>query len=225
VVAVLALGGGLTACSSSSSSTTTTNASTGTPADAAALSASSYTAMKALASFRVSGSIVTSGQNMTVDMVLTHDGFQGTFTTSKGTFQIVTLGNTVYMEADHAFWTTEGMPDATAQLVAGKWLTGLPQSATKGLVNAFTINQLFGSLKSTGKVTEMGTSTIGGQSVVALKGSDGSIGYIAATGTPYLVKVVSPDKGAQGTVTFSELGTAPVPTAPAGAVDFSSLAG
>jgi len=229
VAGVLVLGCGLAACSSTSSSgTTTTGASTvttGSSPDAAALAASSYKAMRALDTLRVSGSVVTSGQNLTVDMVLSQNGLQGSFTTSKGTFQLITIDNTVYMQADQAFWAGQGLPDATAQLLAGKWLSGLPASATKGLASSFTIDKVIGSLSSTGSVTEVGTSTVAGQSAVGLKGSDGSIGYVAATGTPYLLKVVSPDNGAQGSLTFSEFGTAPTPTAPAGAIDFSTLAG
>jgi hypothetical protein len=229
LAAVLALGGGLAACSSSSSTGTTTTgastATTGTTADATALAARCTEAMKALSTFRVTGSVVTSGQDLTVDMVLSQHGMQGTFTTSKGTFQIITITGTVYMEADHSFWASQGLPDASAQLLAGKWLSGLPASATQGLANSFTINQILGSLDSTGAVTDVGTSTIAGQSAIGLKGSDGSVGYVAATGTPYLLKVVSPHDGAQGALTFSEFGTATAPTAPTGAIDFSSLAG
>jgi len=229
VAGVLALGGGLAACGSSSSSgTTTTGASTPTTrtsADANALADSSYQAMKALGTFRVSGSLVTSGQNLTLDMVLNQNGLKGTFTTSKGTFHLITLASTVYMEADHGFWAAQGLPDTTAQLLAGKWLTGLPASATKDLANSFTISKVLGSLDASGAVTDVGTTTVAGQSAVALKGSDGSIGYVAATGTPYLLKVESPDNGAQGTLMFSEFGTAQAPTAPAGAVDFTSLVG
>lgn len=235
VAAALALGGALAGCSSSSSSATTTTsgssgstASTGsstTGVDATALAASTVKAMEGLTSFRAAGTVLSSGERLTVDLIVTPNSFKGTFTTSKGSFQIITIGSTVYMEGDQAGWAGMGMPASMAPLLAGKWITGLPASTTSGLTGAFSTKQIFGSLGTSGAMTNVGTITVNGQQAVGLKGSDGSIGYVAATGTPYLLKAVSPNNGAQGSLTFSEFGTAPAPTAPANPVDLNSLAG
>jgi hypothetical protein len=229
-VAVLAFGGSLAACGSSSSSgTTTTTGSTGSSTssvDVNALVTSSVKAMKGLSSLRAVGSIVSSGTNMTIDWTLTRTVSSGTFATSKGSFQIVTSGSTVYMQADQPFWQSQGVPAATAQLMGGKWITGLPASDTSSITGSFSLSQLLGSLDQAGSVTSAGTSTVGGQQAIGVKSSsDGSVAYIAATGTPYLLQIVSPNNGAQGRITFSEFGTAPTPTIPANPVDFSTLGG
>ena len=235
VAAVLAFGGALTGCSSSSSSaTTTTTGSSGTTSstgssttavDATALATSTVKAMQGLASFRAAGTVISSGERMIVNLVVTPNSFKGTFTTSKGSFQIISIGTTVYMEGDQAGWASMGMPASMAPLLSGKWITGLPASATNGLTGEFSTKQIFGSISSPGAVTDVGTYTVNGHQVVGLKGTDGSIGYVAASGTPYLLKVTSPHNGAQGFLKFSEFGTAPVPTAPANPVDLNSLAG
>jgi len=228
VAAVAALGGGLAACGSTgstgSSGSTSSTSSTGSSPSADALVASSVKAMQGLSSVRATGRIRSSGQDITIDWVLTPSISQGSFTTTKGSFQIVTSGSTVYMQADSAFWQSQGS-GAAAALLAGKWVTGIPAADSKDLVSSFNLKQLMGSLGSSGTFTNVGTSSVNGQQAVAIRSSDGSTGYVAATGTPYLLKVVSPNNGAEGSVTLSEFGTAPVPTVPTGAVDLNTLAG
>lgn len=217
----LAFGGGLAACGSSSSSSTTTSAST---AAAKALGSRSRTAMAGLTSFRVSGNIISSGQNTTLDLVLAHTTSGGTFTTSKGSFQLVSDGNQAYLTATQAFWVAQGVPSASAQTLAGKWVTGFPAAQTATLTKSLDVTQLLAPLYK-GTVTSLGTSTVDGQKVVGLKASDGSTAYVAATGPPYLLEVASPDNGAQGKVTFSEFGTATPPAVPTGAIDISTISG
>lgn len=74
-------------------------------------------------------------------------------------------------------------------------------------------------------MTPQGTTTVGGHQAQALRASDGSTAYIAATGPPYLLQVSSPIHGAQGKVMFSEFGTATPPTAPTGAIDIRTATG
>jgi len=222
LAAGLLLGGGLAACGSSGSSTTTTGS--GSSGSGAALATSSRATMTGLTSFRVTGTITSSSQHTTLDLVLTPTTSGGTITTSQGPFQLISDGTHAYLSATSAFWTNQGVPAAAAATLAGRWVTGFPAAETKTLTKSLDVKQLLGPLY-TGPVTAQGTTTVAGQQAHALRATDGSTAYIAATGPPYLLQVSSPDNGAQGKVTFSEFGSATPPAVPTGAIDISTVKG
>jgi len=217
LVTGLLLGTGLAACSSSSSSS-------GSSSDATAIAARSKQTMSGLTSFRVTGNITSSNQTTTVNLVLATTVSGGTISTGQGSFQVISDGTHVYLSATEPFWTSQGVPAATAQTLADKWVTGFPAAESKSLTKSLDAKQLLGPLY-TGGVTSSGTTTVAGQKAYTLKASDGSTAYIAATGPPYLLEVQSPNNGAQGKVVFSEFGTAATPTLPTGAIDLSTVAG
>ena len=65
-----------------------------------------------------------------------------------------------------------------------------------------------------------------GQKVIALKdGANGGTLYVATTGTPYPVELVSPGNGKEGKVAFDQWNTTVTITSPKGAVDISKLKG
>jgi hypothetical protein len=226
LLAGLALACGLAACSSGGGDAATNgNPSAGGTASASQLAAASQRAMAGLSGFRVSGNMVVSGQRTGIDLVVTPGTSGGSFTTPKGSFQLISDGTNAYLSATQAFWESQGVPTASAQLLAGKWVTGFPSSQSKDLVKTLNLKQLLGAVYSGGTLTEKGTSTLDGHQVVALTSSDGSVGYIASTGPPYLLEIRSPNGGAQGTVTFSGFGTAAPPTVPTDAVNLSTVGG
>ncbi len=65
-----------------------------------------------------------------------------------------------------------------------------------------------------------------GQKVIGLTdGRGGGTLYVATTGQPYPIQLVSPGNGAEGKITFDQWGTTVTIAAPKSAIDISKLTG
>jgi hypothetical protein len=187
-------------------------------ADAAARSASSV---------HVSGTISSNGTPIVLDLSLTHSqGAKGSMSTNGLKFDLVRVGDTLYIKGSDAFYKQFAGP--AAQLLHGKWLKG---SATKSrlssLVPLTNIDTLFAKIATGhGKLANDGKKNYKGQQVVELRDtSDGSKLLVAATGKPYPVAITGGNKGQTGTITFDDW-NADVPlSAPSNAIDISKLGG
>jgi hypothetical protein len=86
---------------------------------------------------------------------------------------------------------------------------------------------LFKSLTTShGKLENQGETTYNGQSVVAIHDvTRNATLYVAATGTPYPVRLVKTAGSDRGTVAFDHWNEPPTLTPPKGALDFSHLGG
>ncbi len=104
---------------------------------------STQASLSAATSAHVTGSVVSNGTPMTVDMAGTRDGTnQRVAMTSDGTHaEIVTVGGTDYITADAAFWTKQGATQAQAQQLVGKYVTRQSQTPP-----SFSLGTLFDSL-------------------------------------------------------------------------------
>ena len=173
----------------------------------------------------VFGMFVDAGQNIAVDLVLGKDSGKGFLKQDSARADVVRVDGTAYMRASLAFWRKYAGV-AAAQLLHDKWLQG---SATKQPFAAFatfmSMKGLIGdALKKQGhhgKLTNLGEKTYKGQKVVAVKdSSDGSILYVAATGTPFPVAGVG-----AGSLNFDDWNKEVSVAAPKGAVDISQFGG
>jgi hypothetical protein len=178
-------------------------------------------AAKSAKAVHVSGNIVMRGVPLLLDLHLVRNvGATGTMGLKGGTVKLVRVGPKVYMNGNNAFWAAYGGPAAT-QLYANRWLA-IPTSSSQiaPFVRLTDIDQLFGgTLGSHGSIEKDGTATYKGQDVIVLKESGRSGGslYIAASGKPYPVAIVSPNAGAEGSVGFDQWNkTVPI-SAPKGA--------
>jgi hypothetical protein len=172
----------------------------------------------------VSGSIVSGGEPLTLDLGLDKGtGGSGTMSENGLSFQLIRVGGKAYIKGSDAFYKKFAGAGA-AQLLHGKWLEG---SATTGNLAALTsltdISKLFnGALASHGKLSNGGETTYKEQKVVAIKDtSKDGILYVAATGTPYPVAIVGANKS--GAISFDEWGKTVTITAPKNAVDLDKL--
>lgn len=136
LAATVVVGAGLAACDSSGSNTST---GPGSSTSATELAARSRATMTGLTSFRVTGDITTSSQHTALDLILAPTASGGTITTSHGSFQLISDGSHPYLSAPRAFWTNQGVPAATAQTLAGKWVTGFPAAETKTLTRSLDV--------------------------------------------------------------------------------------
>jgi hypothetical protein len=175
-------------------------------------------AAKSAKAVHVSGKIFLRGTPLVLDLHLVRDvGAVGTMGLKGGTVRLVRVGPKVYMNGNSAFWAAYGGP-AVARLYSNRWLT-VPTSSSQitPFVRLTDIDQLFGgTIGAHGKIEKDGTTTYKGQKVIALKeqGSSGGTLYIAASGTPYPVAIVSPNAGSEGSVGFDQWNKSVAITAP-----------
>jgi hypothetical protein len=171
----------------------------------------------------VFGTFRDAGKDVAVDLVLGKDSGKGFLKQGSAQADVMRVGDTAYMRASLAFWRKYA-GDAAAQLLHDRWLQG---SATKKPFDAFakfmSMSGLIGdALKSPGNhgtLTNLGEKTYKGQKVVAIKDSkDGSILYVASTGTPFPVAGVG-----AGSLSFDGWNKPVSVTTPKGAVDISSF--
>jgi len=179
-------------------------------------------AMKGLDRVHIAGDVNQNGQDIRVDFVLSHTVGGGTMSMGGNTFQLIDNGTNAYLMGDASFWQhTAGADASTAGLLAGRWITGFSGQDLKGISRLTNLDDLLGSLNQSGKITKGRETTFNGRSVIELTSSDGGVGYVAATGSPYLLEIKGPP--GQGKIVFNEFDTARLPRVPTNAIDFTQI--
>jgi hypothetical protein len=184
-------------------------------------------AAQGAASVRVSGSIVDNGQPVSVDLKLVNGkGGTGSMTIQGAPVQIVDINNTLYMNGSDAFWRKVGGGSAVVTLLHGKWLKAPATGDYTSLANLTSMHTLFHQLlTSHGSLKKGSTSTVNGQSAIAVTdNAKGGTIYVATSGKPYPVQL-SKSGSDGGTVRFSEYGKSVSLSAPPNSVDVSQLHG
>ncbi|MGA2970927.1 MAG: hypothetical protein ABSE75_14115, partial [Acidimicrobiales bacterium] len=247
--ATLGLGAGLGGCGGGTHSAASTSARAGrllTQAEAAIDRVHSFHLQAATtyagAAVTVSGDIVLPGKAT----LLEHYG--------TGTIALLALGGKVYFRADRAYYANEGLKGASLAQVAGRWLsTTAAQLPSVGGFAALTNPATAGRCllaQNLGTLSLGGDATIDGRRAIVLRdagdlpGSAPGLVYLAASGPPLPLKIVTtgarraggtPDGACSATTTPAGTVTASVETisrvnapvaisAPAGAVSLASLA-
>jgi len=187
-------------------------------AKAAALSASSG---------HVAGNVNYQGTPITLDLTTVRGkGGTGTMSENGLKFDLVRVGDTVYIRGSDAFYK-HFAGAAVAQLLHGKWLKApADHGRLKSLAPFTNLASLFAAIGSYhGKLTNDGKTTFQGQQVVAIRDSANGKLYVAATGKPYPVAIVGGAKGASGTITFGDWNKSVSLSAPSDAIDISQFGG
>jgi len=177
-------------------------------------------------SAHVKGSIKSSGTPITIDLSTAGDkGAKGSMSTNGLSFDLVRIGDTIYIRGSDAF--LKHFAGAAAQLLHGKWLKA---SATRGRLRSLapltSLAALFGGITTHhGRLVNDGKTAYKGQPVVAIRDtSDNSKLYVAATGKPYPVALVG-SKKQPGTITFGDWNKSVSLSAPSDAIDISQFGG
>ena len=212
----------VSACASSSSST---SALAGESADQ--IVQKSVADLKAASSVRITGKVVSSGQNIAVNLTdVAAQGCQGTIglaaaatSTSKavsGTADIIEVHSTVYMKLSEGFFSSAGLPASDFATVSGKYIKLASNSDLASfaqLCDPSTLSTAF-SKQDTGFVSA-GTTTINGQPALAFKQpknpSNGTV-YVSQTATPQIVRIAGPS--GQGSIDFTDYNAHATITAP-----------
>lgn len=179
-------------------------------------------------SAHVSGSIQSDGTPISLDLTTARGkGAKGSMSTSGLKFDLVRIGDTLYIRGSDEF-LKHFAGGAVAQLLHDKWLKA---SATHGRLKSLApltnLGALFAGVSAQhGKLVNDGKRTYKGADVVVVRDtSDNSKLYVAATGKPYPVAIVGGKQGESGTITFDDWNKSVSLTAPDGAIDISQFGG
>jgi hypothetical protein len=185
-------------------------------------------AATAASSAHVSGSITSGATPITLDLSTARGkGATGSMSTNGLSFDLVRIGDTLYIRGTDAFYKRFAGA-AVAQLLHGKWLkASATQGRLKSLAPLTSLRALFAGIASHhGKLANDGKTTYKGADVVVVRDtSDNSKLYVAATGKPYPVAIVGGKKSQSGTITFDDWNKSVSLSAPSDAIDISQFGG
>ncbi|MER5870416.1 hypothetical protein [Streptomyces sp. NPDC002044] len=155
-------------------------------------------------SVHLSGTLVSGGKSFTLDMRLKSDGGSGEVKSQEDTFQVLRVGEQLYLKASAAFW---GQSDSAGKL--GDKYVKVPESdPTYKQFRGFTDMDVLldGLLGLQGKLAKGSYSTVGHTRVVQVTGDKGKGGKLAVSleGTPY--PLLLERAGGAGRVELAEWG-------------------
>jgi hypothetical protein len=176
-------------------------------------------------SVHVTGSIVSAGSPITLDLELVSGkGGRGQISEGGLSFNLIQVDGTAYISGSPAFYSHFGGP-AAAQLLEGKWLKAPASSGNFSTLGSLTdLNQLLNTaLSDHGALAKGPVTTIDGQQVLSVTdASHGGTLYVATTGKPYPIEISKPGKTG-GKISFSNWNAPVTLTAPKDAIDLSQL--
>jgi hypothetical protein len=176
-------------------------------------------------SVHVSGSIVSGGVPITLDLELVAGkGGRGQISEDGLSFNLIQVGGTAYISGSPAFYSHFGGPTAE-KLLEGKWLKAPASSGSFSSLGSLTdLNQLLDTtLSDHGALTKGPTTTIDGQQVLSVNdAAHGGTLYVATTGKPYPIEIYKPGKTG-GKIGFDRWNAPVTLAAPANAIDLSQL--
>ena len=195
---------------------------------AAQVLADANRAAASASSAHVSGSVKSGGTPITLDLTTARGkGAKGSMSTNGLSFDLVRIGDTLYIKGSDAFYK-HFAGAAVAQLLHGKWLKAPATTGRlKSLAPLTSLGTLFAGISAQhGKLANDGKSTYNGQPVVVIRDtSDNSKLYVAASGKPYPVALVGGNKGRTGSITFGDWNQPVSLSAPSDALDISHFLG
>ncbi|WP_328411011.1 hypothetical protein OG542_13710 [Streptomyces violaceus] len=173
------------------------------------------TAAESAGAVRVHGSVVSGEKTYALDMRLKDDGGEGSVTTEGTTFQLLRIGEQLFLKADAGFWSHgdgqggKGDGDAAAASKLGGKFVKVPQGdpaykkfsgfTDKGVLLDGLLT-LHGTLATDGHEEQAGVRTI---RITGDKGSGGTL-EVSLEGKPYPLRLER--AGGAGTLTFSAWG-------------------
>jgi hypothetical protein len=183
------------------------------------------TAASQAASVHITGSIVSGGKPISLNMELVAGkGGKGTIAQEGFSIDLIQVGGNVYIDGSDAFY--KHVAGATAaQLLDGKWLKAPAESGELASLSQLTnLGKLIDSaLASHGTLSKGAQETIAGQKAIGLEDkTKGGTLFVATTGSPYPIEILK--RGTDGgKVTFDRWNKPVTLTAPANSIDISKL--
>ncbi|MFD3519756.1 hypothetical protein [Streptomyces sp. NPDC058653] len=189
---------------------------------AAGIEKKAKTAAASADAVRLAGTVVTDGQTYKLNMSLKEAGGTGSVSSEAlGTFELLRVGDELFMKADAAFWTHpdgKGGEDAStppskadaeaAEKLDDKYVKVPEDDPAYDQLRGFTDKSVLldGLLGLHGKLGKGDRPEIGGVRTIEVNGSDGAGGSlnVSLEGTPYPLQLAR--AGGAGTVTLTDWG-------------------
>jgi hypothetical protein len=122
-------------------------------------------------------------------------GGRGTLTVNHNTAELLRIGEDAYVKGDADFWTATTGNAAAAELLKGKYLKGSTDDPRLKGILFFTDADFFAKsvFKTQGTLTKGQRRTIRGVEAIGVEGSgkDATTLYVATTGQPYPLQLVT----------------------------------
>ncbi len=189
--------------------------------------AATQAAADGASSVHVSGSVVSGGTPIALDMhLLQGRGATGQITEGGLGLELIETEGTVYVRGSPAFYR-HFAGSAGAELLEGKWLKAPASNSSFASLASLTDLRglLDGALTNHGTLVRGPTTTTEGQPAVGVTdASQDTTLYVATTGMPYPVAIVKRGAGG-GRVVFDKWNEPVTLTAPANAIDITKLGG
>lgn len=188
---------------------------------AAQILADSEKAMLGAKNFHVIGSINEGGQLTSLNLSISPDGGGGSVGLPGVTMEIVVAAHNVYVKADEKSWLKLTSSASTAELVANRWIEAPASNADFSDFAQLTNSKSFiGQLTSgQGHLAKLpATASWAGHKAIVLTDGQGGRLYVVDGAPAYMLHVQGGTGGGSGYMTFSDFGTAPLPTIPVNAI-------
>ncbi|RMI31155.1 hypothetical protein [Streptomyces triticirhizae] len=155
------------------------------------------TAAADAATVRLSGTVVAEGSSYRLDMRIGPDGGVGEVSAEGTTFELLRVGEQMYVKADAAFWETEGIPEELesdpTQKLDGKYVLVAPDDPAYAELSGFTEKNalLEALLVLEGERTTGDRSEVDGVATIQLNAAEGAGGTmdVSLEGTPYPLRL------------------------------------
>jgi hypothetical protein len=141
----------------------------------------------------LSGQVDATGRQAVLDLSLLRSGdLAGSITENGVPLHLIGSGGKVYVKATPEFLRQLRQSKAVCVLMCGKYvqMSGAEGSRLSGSLSMASITRAL--TNSIPHLTRTGTATVAGQRAIELRGADGSTVDVAASGTPYPLRVISP---------------------------------
>ncbi|MFK0103861.1 hypothetical protein [Streptomyces sp. NPDC091217] len=176
---------------------------------AAVIQSKTRAAATSVETVRMAGTVVTSGRTYQLDMRLNKDGGTGSVTSKGSTFQLLRVGETLYLQADADFWNhADGSDTSAAGTLGGKYVKVPQGDPAYKKFSGFTDKDLLlsGLLTLHGPLSTAGHHEQSGTRTIRITGDGGSGGTldVSLDGKPYPLRLER--GGGAGTLTFSDWG-------------------
>ena len=158
---------------------------------------------------RLAGTVVSGGHTYRLDMRLRGDGGVGEVTEGGDTFQLLRVGDDLYLKAGADFYTAGGADkdsQAAAAELSGKYVKVPTTDPSYRQFSGFTDKKVLLSdlFVFDGPVRTGDHRTVGSTKTIALDGQKGGSLDVSLKGTPYPLRYERP--GGAGTLTLTDWG-------------------
>ena len=177
----------------------------------------------AASSVHVTGAGTDNGKPLQLDLTIGRNGAKGHLVESGASFDVIRVGNTVYVRGDDAFLQKFGGATA-ATLFHNRWLKGSINDRQLGALAPLTSLTAFfaGVLDQHGVIENRGETTHKGAKVVEIRDTtQGGSLFVAAEGDPYPLALAG--GGQQGDIELGDWNADAEIAAPKDAVDLGAL--